>query len=175
MHVSSTTVNNSSIGFQGKLVIVNDFTAKPKQCLSKVQGKLQKLVEKKDFNLYLQQDYSKNEMRIIADYPFPLKSEQKTPLLSRAQINIPITSKSSKYVEAAKDVLDVFKRNLNLNEQQAWKQKQKNQRKENFIEKARTVLFAPVLIAEAVLNEINPKWANKFDKLIDKVLYKKGI
>ena len=102
----------SNTDFKGKLVIVNQLSNKPKKCLANVQNDIQKFIKPKDYNLFIQQDYSKNEMRIIADYPFPLKPTQKNSYFTRTQINIPITSNASKYVDAASNVINQFENNL---------------------------------------------------------------
>ena len=166
---NSLTFNISNVSFQGKLVIVNHFSNKPRQYVEKVKDKLQNLVAKKDYNLFLQQDYSRNEMRIIADYPFPLKPEQSTPLFTRTQINIPVTSKASKYVKTSKDVMDKFEYNLHQKEQQAWEQEQKLQKKQKILNTVEFILYCPFYIVEHILHDINPKFSHKYDKLLQKI------
>ena len=159
----------NSQNFEGKLVIVNELSKKPKRCISKVQGYIQKLVKSKDYNLFIQQDYSKNEMRIIADYSFPLKPSQRMYLFSRTQMNIPVTSKASKYVEASKDVIDMHEKALSDIEQKNWELKQKQRKKDEILETIEAILYVPVLIIDAVLNSINPKSGAKFEKILDKL------
>jgi hypothetical protein len=159
----------SNTEFKGKLVIVNELSNKPKRCIAKVQNDIQKLVKPKDYNLFIQQDYSKNEMRIIADYPFPLKPNQRTSLSTRTQMNIPITSKASKYVETSKDVMEKFEYNLNQKGQQAWQQEQKRKKNENIKDMLETILLSPVFIAGAIVHEISPKLGKKFENLLQKI------
>ncbi|MBP3821473.1 hypothetical protein J6G99_07515 [bacterium] len=163
----------SNTDFKGKLVIVNELSNKPKKCVQKVQNDIQKLVRQKDCNLFIQQDYSKNEMRIVADYSFPLKPNQRTPLFTRMQINIPTTSKASKYVETSKDVIRQFEYNLHQKERQALEQEQKKQKIEEIKGYLLAIVLIPIYIVEeaisGMLHEINPKWANKFEKLLGKI------
>ena len=148
--------------FKGKLVTVNSLSNKPKRYLNKVHEDIQKLVKNKEYNLYFQQDYGKNEMRIIADYPFPLKPSQQNLYFTRTQINIPITSKASKYIATAKDVIEKFENNMRKNEQQVWEQKQRQQKRQDSLDTIETFLFAPVFIFGDILHDINPKWAKNF-------------
>lgn len=155
--------------FKGKLVFVNELSNKPKKCVSKVQNDIQKLVKPKDYNLFIQQDYSKGEMSIIADYPFPLKPHQKELLFVRAQTNIPITSKASKYLDAAKKTIEQFDDNVRKQEQKTWEQEQKRQKKQDLVDTIESVFLAPVFLTEELLREINPKWANKFEKILQNI------
>lgn len=159
----------SNTDFKGKLVIVNQLSNKPKKCLANVQNDIQKLIKPKDYNLFIQQDYSKNEMRIIADYPFPLKRSKLNLYFTRTQMNIPITSKASKYVETSKDVMDKFEYNLYQKEQQAWEQKQKKQKIDDTKDIILSVVLSPVLIIDYLLHEISPKTGAKFEKLLEKI------
>ncbi len=155
--------------FEGKLVKVGKFSDKPEKCVNKVVNQIEQLIKPKDYNLFLQQDYSKNEMRIIADYPFPLKPTQKNSYFTRTQINIPITSNASKYVDAASNVINQFENNLQEKEQQAWEQKQKRKKMENIKDTLELILLSPVYIAEKIIRSINPKWANNFENLLQKI------
>jgi len=161
--------NLENINFRGKLVKVGKFSEKPEKCFNKASKQLEQFVRSKDYNLFIQQDYSKNEMRIIADYPFPLKPNQRAPLFTRTQINIPTTSKTSKYVQTAKDVIDEFEYSLNQKEKQAWEQEQKKRKIENIKDVIETILLSPVFITEEIIRSINPKWANKFENLLQKI------
>ena len=159
----------SNTDFKGKLVIVNQLSNKPKKCLANVQNDIQKFIKPKDYNLFIQQDYSKNEMRIIADYPFPLKRSKLNLYFTRTQMNIPITSKASKYVETSQDVMDKFEYNLHQKEQQAWEQEQKKQKIDDAKNIIEYIVLSPVFIADAIIHEINPKWGRKFEKLLEKI------
>lgn len=159
----------SNIDFKGKLVIVNELSNKPKKCIDKVQGDIQKLVKPKDYNLFIQQNYGKNVMCIIADYPFPLKPSQKIPLFTRTQINIPITSKASKYVATAKDVMDEFEYSLHKKEQQEWEKEQRKQKIDDVKNIIEYILLSPIYITEMFIYDISPKLGKKFEKLLDKI------
>ncbi len=159
----------SDTDFRGKLVIVNELSNKPKKCIQKVQDDIQKLVKPKDYNLFIQQDYSKNEMRIIADYPFPLKRSQLNQYYTRTQINIPVDSKASKYIATSKNVMSEFESNLHQTEQQAWEQEQKRKKKEDIKDTLEIIVLSPLIITEAIIRSISPKWAKKFEKLLEKI------
>ena len=163
MRATSMIVNNSNIKFRGKLVIVNNFSNKPQQCINKIQNELKKLIEPKDYNLFLQQDYSKNEIRIIADYPLTKNSSGKNSLLTRAQMNIPITSSATKYVNTSANVINQFEHSMRNSEQQKWELKQKQLTKQEILDTIKSFLFAPVFIFGKILHDINPKLGKKFE------------
>ena len=154
--------------FQGKLVIANSFSNKPKQCINKVQSDVQNLIKKKDYDLYIRQDYSKNVINISAEYSFPLKSNQRKLFVS-AQENIPINSRVSRYVDAAANVINQFENNLRKKEQQAWEQKQKKQNRDDIKNTIGFILLSPVYFAEMIVHDISPKWGEKFENLLQKI------
>lgn len=165
--MQNTPIENTD--FRGKLFIVNNLSNKPARYVNKVRNNLEKLIQPKDYNLYIQQDYSKSEMRIIADYPLPSELSQKDLLFTRTLLNIPITSKASKYISAAKDVINQFEENKCIKEQEKWKEVQKKLKKEGLIDIITTILLLPVDLVNECLYKISPKWSAKYGKLLNKI------
>ena len=160
-------INNTN--FQGKLVVVNKLSNKPSRCLNKVKDSMEELVRNKDYNLYVQQDYSNDKIRIIAEYPFPLKPSQRDKYI-RTQKYIPTVSNASKYLYTAQDVLNEHEENLRTMEQKKWENNQKQQFWEMLKGDIETILLFPLFVINDILHSINPKWSKKFEKsIIDKI------
>ena len=95
------SINNTDINFGGNLYIVNKLSRKPAQCVLKEKSNLLELVRKEKFDLYIKQDYSANRVDIVAT----TKSE---PQIS-ASNSLPVTSKHSYYLDAAKKSVENYK------------------------------------------------------------------
>lgn len=166
--------NIDKTNFEGKFVLRNNFSNKPKQCVKKVQSEIQNLIQKKDYNIYLAQDYSKNEMSMTTEYAFPLKPSQRVYITAKAQETFPITSKASKYIQAAKNVIEKHENGIKDIDQIIWEIDQKKYKKNKICDNIELFVFAPVFIlaniTEKALRSVNPKWAKKFEKLIDKII-----
>ena len=152
--------------FQGKLVISNRLTSKPSKCVAKVKDDIGNLVTKKDYNLYISQNYSNNEIIIKADYPFPLKPSQTTLLMEKAEEKLPVNAKVSRYFDAAKKVINDFETKLNKQYEKQWEQGKKQKVIQDIKDMAETVVFFPLFVVDDILHEINPKWSKKFEKLL---------
>lgn len=94
-------INNLNTNFGGDLYIVNKLSRKPAQCVLKEKSNLLELVRKEKFDLYIKQDYSANRVDIVAT----TKSE---PQIS-ASNSLPVTSKHSFYLDAAKKSIENYK------------------------------------------------------------------
>ena len=151
--------------FQGKLVLLNELSRKPGSCIEKVKKDLQEMIKPKNYDLYLEQDYSTNKINFAASTLYPrcihgaIEHEE-----------LPITAKPKRYINAAKDTMDNYEKALNEKEQQAWEQKQKHQKTEDLKDFAGIILFFPLFAINDLLHEINPKWSKKFEKFIDKII-----
>lgn len=161
-------INNTN--FQGKFVIENRLSDKPKRCVKKVQDSINNLIHEKSYNLYLKQLYDKNVIGIYADYPFPLKPSQHIIILNKTTENIPINSNSSKYIEAAKNAIEKYDKVLREKDQKEWEDRRKNQKINDLIDSAETILFFPLFAVSDILHSINPKWSKKFEKYIEKII-----
>ena len=95
------SINSTDINFGGNLYIVNKLSRKPAQCVLKEKSNLLELVRKEKFDLYIKQDYSANRVDIVAT----TKSE---PQIS-ASNSLPVTSKHSFYLDAAKKSIENYK------------------------------------------------------------------
>ena len=150
--------------FEGKLIILNDLSQKPHASINKVKDALQKQIEPKKYDLHIGQDYSANKIRIAASHFRPSYIQGVL-----AHEELPITAKSSRYIYAAKDAIDKHEKALLDAEQENWELKQKQQKKQEVIDTIESILFAPVLILDSILHEINPKLGKKFEKILDKI------
>ena len=163
------TESLNSTNFQGKLIIVNSLSNKPKKCIKKVQDNIQQLIKPKDFDLYLMQDYSKSKVNISAKYPINTAISKNLYLTCKSEENIPDTSKHSTYIDAAKSVIESFENNVRKVDELVWKQEQKKQKIDDVKNIIEYVLLFPVFAAELLIHDINPKWGTKFDKLLEKI------
>ena len=161
----------NSQNFEGKYVIVNKLSDKPSKYAQKTRGYIENLIKPKDYNLYLKQDYNKQQMIFSADYPSPLKPHQ--PQLKDKNVNIPITSKPSRYNDAAKKAIDLFEKKLFEHEQKIAKEHETGKIQE-FIDILETFfIFFPMELIVFTADKINPKLGKKlsikFDNIIDKL------
>ena len=152
----------SDTNFQGKLIITNRLSNKPNNCINKVKSSLENLILKKDYNLYITQDYTQNKICISAKYPVSMLNEQGE--------NLQINSKASRYIDAAKNAISKYENALSDKEQKIWEQNKKESKKQEIKDIAGVILFFPFFIVGDILHSINPKWSNKFEKLIDRII-----
>ena len=156
--------------FQGKFVIENSFSNKPGRCIKKVKDNLENLVRTKDYNLYLKQNFVENRMEFSAKYPFPLNPTQTKMLLTEAKEFVPVNSKSSNYIAAANNVIKNFEDNVKKYYKKEWEDNQKAQIKEDIKDLLSSTIFFPLFAVSFILHGINPKWSDKFEKFIDKII-----
>ena len=151
--------------FHGKLVILGKYSNKPKQNIAKTSAELEKLIQPKDWNLYLKQDYGHSNVKIACDYVYPFEKNKD----NIAQVNIPVTSGASKYISAAKNTIDLYEKVLYDKEQKEWKNSKKRQIIEDIKNIAGLMALCPLLIVNDILHSINPKWSEKFEKILDEI------
>lgn len=148
-------INNTN--FQGKLIVTNQLSNKPSKCFNKVRGDIEALIEKKDYNLFLKQDYDKQKIFF-------------REISVNVQESIPITANSSKYIEAAKNIIEKYDKALLDKEQKEWERKQHEQAITELKDTAWSIVLFPLFIVEYMLSEINTKWSKNFEKFIDKLI-----
>jgi len=153
-----------STDFNGKLFVINKLSDKPKKSIDRVRNNLEKLIQPKNYNLYIEQDYRTCKINIGVSYFQPRYMSGVV-----AHEELPIVAKSNKYVYATKRAIDKYEANKAEKEQQAWEQEQKRKKKENIKDTLELILISPVFIAEKMIRSINPKWANKFENLLQKI------
>ena len=160
------TENFDTTNFNGRLIPIGRFSDKPNQCISSVKKNIEKQINSKCFNLYIKQDYSSNEVRFACKrfYPFDKPKEE------ILQVSVPTTSKSSRYIDATKDAINLYEKDLIAREQKEWEQRYKQYKMEHSMNIFEIALCSPLLLINKILYSINPKWSNKFEKLIDKIL-----
>lgn len=93
--------NVSEQNFNGNLYILNTLSKKPAQCILKEQSNLIKLIKKENFDLFIKQDYVKNQVNIIAttiDEPYINVSN-----------GVLITAKPSQYLDTARKTIENYK------------------------------------------------------------------
>ena len=154
----------SNIDFQGKVVILNPLSNKPYLNIKKAENNFTKQIKSKNYNLYIEQDYSLNKINIGVS---PLKPRTMSGNIEHEEL--PITAKSKRYIYAAKSAIDNYEKRQKEKEAQAWEQEQKRIKTENIKDTLETILLSPVFIAEEMIRSINPKWANKFENLLQKI------
>ena len=151
----------NSQNFEGKLVILNDLSCKPYANINKVKTNIQKQIETKKYNLYIGQDYSANKIRIAVSYYEPRYIQG---VLTHEEL--PITAKSSRYIYATKNAIDKYEKALADIENKNSEQKQREQKKQELKDNVVTIFFAPLYITGSILEDISPKLAEKYVKLL---------
>lgn len=168
-------INN--INFEGRLVLANNFSTKPKQSLQKTQNAMQELVRNNDYGLCLSQDYSKNaisiELKKIIEYKDFFKKNEiiiNTGIVEYVNIN----SKPSRYVDAAKKAISDYETTVHKKEE---KEYIKQARKDDYKAALKFLTYAPLLVAgialEAFIPDSTEKMIKNFNKAI-KFVTKKG-
>ena len=152
----------NSTNFQGQIIkIGTNFSKKPQQCLAEAEIPLNNLIKTKPFDLYIHQDYSKNEIVFETD------------LVGNSK-RIPITAKSSKYIETAKSTIEEYEKIEHTAKEEEW---MKKQYKADLKDSCMAVLYFAVLpfiyMAETVKEGLKD-FKTTFNKIAKKVAIKKG-
>ena len=152
----------SKINFEGKIVILNDLSHKPDLSIKKVKVSLQKLIEPMNCNLFVEQNYTNNKINIGVSQ---LNPKTMSGVISHEEL--PITAKSSRYVYAAKNAIDKYKKAIMDIEMKDWEQKRKNEKFQDLKDIACSFLMFPLFVINYILHSINPKWSKSFEKLLE--------
>ena len=150
--------------FQGNVFLQNKFSKLANSNMEKAKSGIEKLIAKKEYNLYIQQDYCYNNINFLAS--------KYTPDIASAytKISIPVNSKHLKYEEAAKQAIDKYEENLCNKEKIEWDKNRKQQTINDIKDIIESAAFFPLFVINDILRVINPKWGKKFEKLIDKII-----
>ena len=152
----------SDTSFQGQIVRTGKkFSAKPQQSLANAETSISDLIKSKPFDLYIHQDYSTNEIVFETD-------------LVGISKRIPITSKSSKYIETAKNTIEEHEKTENAAKEEEWIKKQN---KAELKDLCMTVLFyaaLPVIFMAEAVKDGTKDFKTTFNKLAKKFATKKG-
>ena len=160
----------NSQNFEGQFIIVNNLSNKPAECVKTIKDNIKKLINKKNFNLYLKQDYVKQKICFIPDYQFPNMQNNENTMLANTQESVLINAKSSRYVDAAKKAIENFDKALLDKEQKEWELTRKQQTVEYIKGTIGSIICFPLFVINDLLHEISPKLSKKFEKLIDKII-----
>ena len=160
--------------FQGELIIVNRLSNKPNKCINKVKSDIEKLITKKDYNLYVTQDYSKNEINIKAEYPFPHKTDNKIIRLTKTEESLPINSKTSKYIDTAKKTIEKHENDINKQKELLWEKEQNKQERKEFLGFLAFNLTLPFIVIAEGAKEGFKDLKTTFNKLAKNFATKKG-
>lgn len=160
--------------FQGKLIITNRLSNKPDNCIKKVKRDIENLIKEKDYNLYITQDYSKNEISIKTDYPLPHKPENKIILLAKAEESIPVNSKISKYIDTAKRTIVKHETNINKHKEFLWEKEQNKQERKELLGFIAFNFALPFLVIAEDAKKGFRDLKTIFNKLANKLATKKG-
>lgn len=152
----------SDTNFKGQIVKTGkNFSTKPQQCIANMENSINDLIESKPFDLYIHQDYSKNEIVFETDNIEISK-------------RIPVASKASKYIEAAKNVIEEHENAEIAAREQEW---EKSQNKAEVKDMFYTLLYFAALpflyMAESFKDGAKDLKTN-FNKLAKKLATKKG-
>ena len=152
----------NSTDFQGKVVILNNLSHKPYLCIKKVENNLTKQINSKNYNLYIEQDYSLNKMNIGVSLLRP-----RTMSGTIEHEELPITSKSNRYIYAAKSAIETFEKNIAKTREEKYvkEQKQRNSR-EAFTALGMAPLFFLCFFADAII----PNGGEKVEKFLNKAI-----
>ena len=158
--------NNNAITFNGNFVINSSLTSKPQSCVKKVKNELQALVKKQNYNLYLRQNYSENEIEIAVGQQCPFNKNIKESIKQ----GIPITSNTLKYIDAAKKAIAEYENQIFTNEQKELDLQQQQRRKQEAVDDLKSILYIPLFIVNDIVHLINPKWSKNFEKFIERII-----
>ena len=152
-------INNTN--FQGKLIIANRLSNKPNNCINKVRFDIENLIRKKDYNLYITQDYAKNEICFSTDFPL----SQRTPQHAE---NLNLNAKASKYIDTAKNVIEQHEERIKKQQEIQWEKEQNKAEKKELLELITfSFTFPFLMIAEKIknirttINKLATKFATK--------------
>ena len=150
--------------FRGKLIITNDLSSKPNQCINNVHSNIENLIKNKSYNLYVVQDYSTSKINIYAGDVIPTKESE-----GICQ-SILATSASDKYINAAKQAISDYEKAI---EEQCVKENKKQERKELLSFMAFNLALPFMIIAEEA-KEGFKDLKTIYNKLATKLATKKG-
>lgn len=157
-------INNTN--FKGNVVVLGKYSSKPQQCIDKVFPVLEELIKPKRWDLYLKQDFSAGKINMACEYVYPFKkSGGDIPM-----VDIPITAKSSKYIDAAKKAINDYKSML---EGQREKEQKKEETKED-IKEYFALMFLPIILTVGMMCEGIEYLKKDFNKIAKKLATKKG-
>ena len=151
--------------FQGRLVLTNRFCGKPQTCINKTKSKIEELVKPKEFNVYIRQDYVKNEVNIVSDYVYPFDSGIK----NKIQKTLKITSKPSAYIDAAEQNIAEYENFIAEKKEEKWLKEQKYAEIKDF---CKMVANAPLMFVLTFADTLFPNGAAETEKFINKIAKK---
>ena len=160
----------NSQNFEGQFIIVNDLSNKPAECVKTVKNKINKLISKKDYNLYLKQDYVKQRICFVPDFQPPKMSDLGQAVHSGTLECVLINAKPSRYFDAAKNAIENFDRSLQDEKQKEWELTKNQQTVEGIKDIIGSIVYFPLFVIGNILNGISSKLSKKFEKLIDKII-----
>ena len=154
-HISNTI-------FQGQVIKTgNHFSAKPKQCLENTEEKINDLIKSKHYDLYIHQDYSTNEIVFGTDNISISK-------------RIPVTSKASKYIETAKNVIDEHEKAASAENEARWEKEQNKAEVRDIFLSLFYIAALPFIVMAVELKEESKNLKTTFNKLAKQIATKKG-
>ena len=157
-----------NINFKGKLIIVNRLSSKPNRCINKVKGNIENLINKKDYNLYITQDYSKNEININTDYTFSQKHSQYPILSEKAEEKIPVNAKASTYIDVAKRVINNYEAELKKQKVKQWEKEYNKQELEEIGDILKSFALIPILVTIGLFAECAQDIGKNFKQIVNK-------
>lgn len=153
-------INNTN--FQGQIIRTgNNFSAKPQQCLSNAETQINDLIKTKPFDLYIHQDFSKNEIVFETD-------------LVEVKKAIPITAKASKYIEAAKNTIEEHEKIELAAKEDEWEKEQNKAEKKEILSSILFIFALPFMLIAHDIKEGMKDLKITFNKLAKKFATKKG-
>ena len=133
--------NISSVNFQGNAYVMNGLSNKPKYHIQNASKFLQKLVENKDYNIYIKQNYvlSKINLTVATENELSNKRGNTGAVL--------ITSAAKRYVETAKALMKEYE---TIQKEKFEENLKKENMKSDIKDFLDFLLYIPVFIAEVV-------------------------
>ena len=152
----------SDIDFQGKLNRTRKiFSAKPQQSLANAEKPINDVLKSKPFDVYVYQDYSTHEIVFQTDH-------------AGIESRIPVTSRTSKYIEAAQNVISQHENAESAAMKAEWIEEQN---KSEFRDICLSLLYfaaLPFMYMAAELKDEAKELKMNFNKLAKKLATKKG-
>ena len=148
--------------FNGSVYKINKFSQKPHNYFNKMRGALQELVQKKDYNIFIRQNYSSN----IVEFIVPKTKENIEK--ESSTISIKAHSKLSKYLDAAKNAIDKYEQALLDKDQQEWGKKYDKQEWEEMGDLFAGLALFPLLMIIGALQEGIQETGKIFKQLVNK-------
>ena len=154
--------------FRGTLIITNHLTNKPGKCIDKVKGDIENLIIKKDYNLYITQDYSANVINIKTGYPLSRQSSQTSKLSGITEEKLPVNAKSSRYYDAAKKVINDFEAESEKQKEKQWEKECNKQEWEEIFYLLKGFALLPILIVIGFCTESMHDAGKSFKQIVNK-------